>query len=424
MNHSSIQILYFITLFFYTAVEITLLFLNARSAKEEKSELPQSIKNLQTDTIRENTVAYTLAKTRLQILHTLYSSLLLFLLISASAFGLFDSYLREHFDSLYLRGCLFIFGISFFFSLLHIPFSLYSTFVVEEKFGFNKTTAGLWLVDLLKGTLLSLLISTPLLVAALYFMEYFHDFWWLYLFLLFAGFQIVMMLVYPRWIAPLFNKFEPLQDDSLAKEIHSLADALSFETQGIFQMDASKRSSHGNAYFAGFGKTRRIVLFDTLIQKLSPAQLCAVLAHEIGHAKKRHILKSVILSMACMLAGLYIASLLLHSKDFFRAFGIEEPSSYALLLLFSIAFEPVLFFLTPLTSVFSRRNEYEADRFAVDAMKGHTDLEDALSKLSTESLSNLSPHPWYSFFHYSHPSLPERIRAMEEYATKKNITTA
>lgn len=415
MDYKNLQYLYFFTLIAYTLTEVTLLILNARSAKEAKTALPDSIKALQDEDTKQKTIEYTLVNTKLNIAQTLYSSLILFIFIHYSLLGTIDNVLRENISSMYVRGCAYIIGISFIFSLLQLPFGLYSTFIIEEKFGFNKTTAKLWVKDFIKTLLLSLCITTPLLIGALYFIEHFQSNWWLYVFLFIASFQILLMLIYPSFIAPIFNKFEPLHDKELADEINKLADSLSFETQGIFQMDASKRSSHGNAYFAGFGKMRRIVLFDTLIKTLSHSELCAVLAHEIGHAKKKHIIKSIILSLIFLLVSLYIASLLLHNETFFKAFGIDMPSSYALLLLLGIAFEPILFFISPLTSILSRKNEYEADRYAIDAMKGYQDLEKALAKLSTKSLSNLSPHPWYSFFHYSHPSLIERIQAMKMY---------
>jgi STE24 endopeptidase len=415
MDHKTIQNLYFLILFLYTITEITLLTLNARSARNSQTTLPKSIKNLQNNVTLKKTISYTNEKTRLSIIQTLHGSSLLFLIIHYSLFGTFDQYLTEHIPSFYIRGCVFIIGISIIFSILQLPLSLYSTFVIEEKYGFNKSSFKLWVTDLVKSSIISILLITPLLLATFYFISH-YEYWWLYAFSVVAGFQILLMLVYPAWIAPLFNKFEPLQNKELAEDINTLADSLSFETQGIYQMDASKRSSHGNAYFAGFGKMRRIVLFDTLINSLSNAEICAVLAHEIGHAKKRHVLKSVLFSLVLLLVSLYLASLLLKNEDFFLAFGIQNPSSYALLLLFGIAFEPLLFFLSPLSSILSRKNEYEADRYAIDAMKGYQPLETALAKLSTKSLSNLFPHPWYSFFHYSHPGLLERIEAMEKYA--------
>jgi len=412
----NLQNLYFISLFLYLITEVTLITLNMSSASKENKNLPKSVKNLQSETnSKEKSIAYTRDKSRLNILTTIYSGILIFIFIKAGYFGLIDEYLRQTISSFYLRACTYIIGISFIFSILQMPFGLYSTFVIEEKYGFNKMTFKLWLKDLAKGLALSLVLAIPLLLALLYFMQTFEKNWWIYGFLALSSFQIILMIIFPVFIAPIFNKFEKLKDQSLADEINSLAEKLKFETKGIFQIDGSKRSAHANAYFAGFGKARRIVLFDTLIEKLSKNEICAVLAHEIGHAKKHHIVKSVILSLTFLFISFYIASLLLSSNSFFHAFGIKIPSAYALLVLISVAFEPIMFFLSPLTSIFSRKNEYEADRYAVDAVGNSSDLELALAKLFTESLSNLNPHPLFSFFHYSHPTLVERINAMKEY---------
>ena len=415
LNSDNIQILYFLILLLYTLTEVSLLFLNLQAAKKPLSNLPESIKKVYSEDTHEKSFLYTKDRTHLSIISTIFSSVLLFVVIYFSLLGNFDLYLRDFFESIYIRSCVFIIGVSLVFSILSLPFSLYSTFVIEERHGFNKTTFKLWLIDLLKSSILSLIILTPLLCFSVYFIENFSKNWWVYVFILVASFQIVLMLIFPTFIAPIFNKFEPLVDKELGDKINNLSKSLDFESKGIFQIDASKRSSHGNAYFAGFGKLRRIVLFDTLIDKLSHSEICAVLAHEIGHAKKKHIIKSIFLSLFFLLGFLYIASLLINSEEFFHAFGISTPSSYALLLLISIAFEPLLFFFSPLTSIFSRKNEYEADRFAVSSMKEASSLETALAKLSTESLSNLNPHPLYSFFHYSHPTLIERINAMREF---------
>ncbi|MCL4150751.1 UNVERIFIED_CONTAM: hypothetical protein GTU68_006487 [Idotea baltica] len=280
-------------------------------------------------------------------------------------------------------------------------------------------TVKLWFFDLIKSLLLSAVFLIPLLCALFYFMKNSGEYWWLYAFLIVAGFQILLLLIFPVFIAPLFNKFEPLKDQALSEKIFALANKLEFESSGIYQMDGSKRSAHANAYFSGFGKSRRIVLFDTLIEKLSSPQILSVLAHEIGHAKKKHIVKSIGYAMGLLLIAFYVLSLLINYPDFFKAFGINNPSSYSLLILFNIAFEPIMFFVSPLSSIFSRKNEYEADEYAVNAMGSSKPLEEALAMLSKSSLSNLSPHWLYSFFHYSHPTLIERINAMRNIGVQK-----
>jgi len=222
------------------------------------------------------------------------------------------------------------------------------------------------------------------------------------------------MYVYPVWIAPLFNKFTPLAEGALRDTIFAVAEKVGFKTSGIFVMDGSKRSSHGNAYFTGFGKNKRIVLFDTLIENLGDAGTVAVLAHEMGHQKKNHIKKLLCLSLLIMLVGFWILSLLINYLPFFEAFGFKQTSYHGALIIFSFAAAPVTYFLSPLISVLSRRFEYQADRFAVAATGNGTDLTEALLALSKKNLSNLTPHPWFSFFHYSHPTLHERLRAIQK----------
>ncbi len=421
MNPHLIRNLYYTTLAIYTCVEVVLVKLNLLSAKVTPDDLPESIATAHNIEHHDKTYLYTQAKSNISIVGTVLSSIIIFSFIHFGLFGLFDEYLRNEIENFYLRGVLFIFGISAIMSILQLPLELYHTFVIEERFGFNKTTVKLWLIDTLKGLILSAILLTPLLLALLYFIESFPIYWWFYGFILVASFQIVLLLIFPSVIAPLFNKFEKLKSEELSDDINKLAAKLDFETSGIFQMDGSKRSSHGNAYFSGFGKGRRIVLFDTLIDSLSSTELCSVLAHEIGHAKKHHVTKSIVLSLVLLLIAFYGASLLVNSVNFFNAFGIQKPSSYSLLILMSVAFEPFLFFISPIMAVNSRKNEYEADRYAVDAMNNSIDLEQALVKLSNKSLSNLNPHPLYSFFHYSHPTLIERIQAMNRYANSKNL---
>jgi STE24 endopeptidase len=309
------------------------------------------------------------------------------------------------------------------FSLFSLPFSLYRQFVIEERFGFNRMTWKLLLLDISKGALLSIIIMTPLLYGLFWFMDRAGNFWWIYAFAGFSLFQLVVMILYPTLIAPLFNKFSPLEEGSLKEKILALARKLDFRTSGIFVMDGSKRSSHSNAYFTGIGHAKRIVLFDTLVRQMDEEQLTAVLAHEIGHEKANHVKKRFAVSLLASLAGFYILSLLLDYTPLFQAFGFDNPSYHAAVVILSFCAGPVTFFLQPLLAVLSRRHEYEADRFSVEATSSASGLKGALVRLSQKNLSNLTPHPWYSFYHYSHPTLAERISAMEEYektGSKKN----
>ncbi|MDQ7053425.1 MAG: M48 family metallopeptidase [candidate division KSB1 bacterium] len=278
----------------------------------------------------------------------------------------------------------------------------------------------LFIIDGLKSLVLSLVLLAPLFWGLFWFMDKTGNYWWLYAFGFLAGFQLLMVYLYPTVVAPWFNKFTPLPDGSLKEKILHLVQKVHFHTSGIFVMDGSKRSKHSNAYFTGLGRVKRIVLFDTLVDNLEEDQVVSVLAHEIGHEKKHHIKKGLALSLASMLAGLWILSLLLHYPSFFQAFGFSGPSYHAAIILFGFCSGPFTFFLTPLGSILSRKYEYEADRFAVEAMGTARGLIGALLKLSKDNLSNLTPHPLYSFYYYSHPTLAERIAAMEDYEKRLN----
>lgn len=410
----TINIIYFCTLFAYTTVEVTLLLLNVKYAKNVKNNTAIELLNIYSDDEIEKSLNYTQEKTHISVIQTIYSSILIFIFIYFGFFGEIDSYLRSSISNFYVLGISYILSISLIFAVLQLPFSLYRTFKIEEKYGFNTMSFKLWCIDILKSTALSLVITVPLLFALLYFMENSGEYWWVYAFLLIAFFQLLLLIIFPVLIAPLFNKFEELKDEELGQKILALANELDFEASGIYQMDGSKRSNHANAYFSGFGKSKRIVLFDTLLEKLEGSEILAVLAHEIGHSKKKHIVKALVYALVLLFIAFYILSLLINYKDFYLAFGISIPSSYALLVLFNIAFEPIMFFVSPISSIFSRKNEYEADEFAVHAVGEAKPLIDSLKKLSKASLSNLTPHPMYSFFHYSHPTLVERIDAMKK----------
>ncbi len=300
-------------------------------------------------------------------------------------------------------------------SLLDLPFSIYSTFVIEEKFGFNRTTIKTFITDMLKGSLLGLVIGVPLLYVILWLMEQSGDQWWLYAWLVISGFSIFMMWVYPTWIAPVFNKFEPLEEGETLDRITSLLTRCGFNSNGIFVIDGSKRSSHGNAYFSGFGRNKRIVFFDTLLKMLSDDELEAVLAHELGHFKKKHIIKGMAISFATTLLALAILAWLMETPWFFTSLGIEQASTYMALLLFTLVMPVFTFAFQPLFSIFSRKNEFEADAFAAEQTDAKY-LVHALVGLYRENASTLTPDPVYSAFYDSHPPAPVRIAHLNAHA--------
>jgi STE24 endopeptidase len=293
-------------------------------------------------------------------------------------------------------------------SLLDLPFSLYHTFVVEQRFGFNRSTPVLFFTDLIKHALLLFIIGGPLIALALWIMQASGALWWLYVWAVWITFTLVMFWAYPAIIAPLFNKFSPLQDEQLRQRIQSLMDKCGFHSKGIFVMDGSKRSGHGNAYFTGFGNNKRIVFFDTLLESLEPAEIEAVLAHELGHFKLKHIQKRLLSTAALSLAALALLGWLAAEDWFYHGLGISQPSAWMALLLFMLAMPVFTFFLQPLMSLLSRKHEFEADAYAVQQSSG-ADLVHALVKMYRENASTLTPDPLYSAFHDSHPPAPVRI---------------
>jgi len=314
-----------------------------------------------------------------------------------------------------LTGIAIILVYTFISSMLDLPFSIYSTFVIEEKFGFNRTTIKTFFIDMFKGSLLGLIIGVPLLYVILWLMEQAGDQWWIYTWIVISGFSLFMMWVYPTWIAPIFNKFEPLEEGETLKRITDLLERCGFNSNGIFVIDGSKRSSHGNAYFSGFGKNKRIVFFDTLLKMLDDDELEAVLAHELGHFKKKHILKGMAISFGTTLFALAVLAWLMKAEWFYTALGVSQPSTYMALLLFTLVLPVFTFVLQPLFSIFSRKNEFEADAFAAQQTDAKY-LIQALVGLYRENANTLTPDPLYSAFYDSHPPAPVRIAHLNAQA--------
>jgi STE24 endopeptidase len=311
-----------------------------------------------------------------------------------------------------IHGLIFFCAFMFISLLLSLPQTLYSTFVVEEKFGFNKMTPKLFIIDMFKGLLLGGVIGLPLLAALLYIMDKLGNLWWFYAWGLLTAFQIILLSAYPRFIAPLFNKFNPLEEGEVKEKVLGLLESTGFKSQGLFVMNASIRSSHGNAYFTGFGKNKRIVFFDTLIKSLTAGEVQAVLAHELGHFKRKHVLKQLVRGTIFSLIGFFILGKLLLWPAFFQGHGVDQVTIHSALLLFSMVSGFYTFWITPLTSMVSRKYEYEADTFAAEHAKA-TDLITALVKLYKENASTLTPDPIYSAYYHSHPPALARVKHLE-----------
>jgi STE24 endopeptidase len=298
---------------------------------------------------------------------------------------------------------------------LDLPFSYYRQFVLEEHFGFNKMTLGLWIADAIKGSLIGAVIGLPLLWVVLSLMDRTGALWWLYAWLVWSGFQLLMMVLYPTVIAPLFNKFTPLTDDKLKERIEGLMARVGFASKGLFVMDGSKRSAHGNAYFSGFGANKRIVFFDTLLARLAPSEIEAVLAHELGHFKLKHIIKRIAVMFALSLAFLAVLGWLKTQVWFYTGLGVlpllGQSNDAMALLLFSLALPVFAFPFSPLTSITSRKHEFEADAFAANHSDAR-DLVSALVKMYEDNASTLTPDPIHSAFYDSHPPASVRIRQL------------
>ncbi len=306
-------------------------------------------------------------------------------------------------------------GILLFVSqLLHLPFSAYATFVIEEKYGFNRTTLKTFILDILKGWLLTALIGGAVFSMVLWFFEKTGTWAWLYCWAAVTGIQLFLTFIAPVVIMPLFNKFVPLEEGELKTAIESYARSRGFKMKGVFTMDASKRSTKSNAFFTGFGKFRRIVLFDTLIEKHTVDELVSVLAHEMGHYKKKHVIQSILISIITTGLMFFILSLFLHNKGLFAAFKMKETSIYASLLFFGFLYAPIEMMLSLVGSMLSRKNEYAADGYAVTTYGNPESMITALKKLSVDNLSNLTPHPLKVFISYSHPPVLQRIKAIRK----------
>jgi STE24 endopeptidase len=356
---------------------------------------------------------YTVAKTRLTLVQAVAQILLLLVFTLGGGLQWLDEVWRALLPQAeLLRGAFVIVSAFVVSSLVELPFDYYKTFTVDERFGFNRMSRGMFFGDLVKHALVGVALGAPILLAALWLMQAAGAAWWLYLWMMWSAFNLLMLAVYPTFIAPLFNTFEPLQDAGLKTRIEALLTKCGFRSQGLYVMDSSTRSSHGNAYFTGFGAAKRVVFFDTLLKRLEPDEIEAVLAHELGHYRHRHVFKRIAVLFAVSFAGLALLGWLIDQPAFYAGLGVETPSPYMGLLLFLLVSPMFLFLLRPLLSGYARRNEFEADAYAAQ----HADarrLVDALVKLYRDNASTLTPDRLHSAFYDSHPPANERIARLQ-----------
>ena len=363
---------------------------------------------------------YTSAKTRFSMLGMVFDAALLLAFTLGGGIQIVADLCATTFSSTLAQGMATLVAVLLLSSLLEAPFNWYRTFVIEARYGFNKMTLKLYLMDALKGLLIGAILGLPLLTGVLWLMERMGAYWWLYVWLVWVIFNLLVLFIYPTFIAPLFNRFTPLQDDTMKARINALLAKCGFTSSGLFVMDGSKRSAHGNAYFTGFGKTKRIVFFDTLLERLSIAEVEAVLAHELGHFKHRHVIKRIVAIFTMSLVFLWLLALLMQTTWFYQGLGVnpstssgQAPTAMALLLFFMVL--PVFtFLLSPVMSAYSRKHEFEADKYAAQQTAAQ-DLVNALVKLYQDNAATLTPDPLYSKFYDSHPPAAVRIANLQAH---------
>jgi STE24 endopeptidase len=411
-------IIAFVLILARATAELSLSRLNRDYVFARANDVPPAFRAMIDEATYRRSVDYTLAKSRFGDVVSMFDAVVLIAVLFSGvlpwAFGRFSASFGS--STLAMAGFLFVTGIAL--SIPGLPFAWYAQFKLEERFGFNTTTTKTWVLDHMKGFLLAGLLGYPLLALVLKLIEWTGANWWLWAAAIVIAFQLLLLLVAPAIIMPLFNEFTPLPEGTLRERLFALARRTKFPTRSIEAMDGSKRSCHSNAFFTGFGRFRKIVLFDTLITQLTEPELESVLAHEIGHYKKRHVVKLLGVSIAGVLVAFAAIAWLARQQWFYRAFGFEHQGGLAAanvvpaMLLFALLAGTISFWVSPVVHIWSRRFEYEADAFARATMGEAQPLIRALRKLSEKNLSNLTPHPLYSSFYYSHPTLLERERAL------------
>jgi STE24 endopeptidase len=356
---------------------------------------------------------YSVAKTKLGLVNAVVGALVLLALTLGGGLDLLHNGLLRMFDAEgYAYGVALIAGVALLYGAVELPFNLYRVFVIEARFGFNRMTWKLFLLDMAKQTALAAAIGAPLLLLVLWLMQRMGANWWLYVWMVWMGFNLLLLVIYPSVIAPLFNKFTPLDDEALRARIERLLTRCGFKSHGLFVMDSSRRSSHGNAYFTGFGAAKRIVLFDTLIRSLEPAEVEAVLAHELGHFKHHHVIKRIALLFVMSLGFLWLLGFLMNEPWFYTSLDVSAPGTAMALILFFLVMPVFTFALQPLSSLYSRKHEFEADAYAARQAEA-SDLVHALTKLYKDNASTLTPDPLHSAFYDSHPPAAMRIARLQ-----------
>jgi len=392
--------------------------LNLRHLKRHGATIPGPFEGVLDGDALAKASRYTVEQSRLALVEAIFDSVLVLLFLFTPLLPRYDQWIGSLSASFVIQGILFVLVLTLVQTVLEIPFSLYGTFRLERRYGFNTMTPGLWVADFVKSLLVSALLMVIMVAGALLLVQHAPRLWWLFVWLFFFLLTITMMYLYPYVIEPLFSKVEPLKDEELAAEIHALVEKAGLHVSAVLQKDASRRTLHSNAYFTGIGRTKRIVLYDTLLNQMNRDEILAILAHEVGHWKKGHIWKRLVLTEAGALVALYLAFRLLAWGGLPHLFGVADASFVPQLMMVGFLASLAGFPITPFSSWFSRRDEWQADRFAVELSGLPGALASALIKLSKENLSNLHPHPLYAAFYYSHPPVVQRVERLLEQVPK------
>ncbi len=383
-----------------------------------RDQVPDDFSSRITLASHQKAADYTCAKTRLGYISITLDTLLLLILTLGGGLNALADFWSNWFSDPLIHGIALIVSAVLLMGVVGIPVGYYRTFVIEQKFGFNKMNPRMFFLDLIKRALLGGLLGFPLLLGILWLMQKMGPSWWFYAWLAWMGFNVVLLAIFPTWIAPLFNKFTPLEDAPLKARIEQLMRRCGFKSSGLFVMDGSRRSNHGNAYFTGFGKTKRIVFFDTLLSRLDTPEIEAVLAHELGHFKRRHVIKRIVWTFAMSLIFLWALGYLMQQDWFYAGLGVSvspASSSAMALLLFFLVMPTFTFLFQPMASLYSRKHEFEADEYAAGNASA-TDLIRALIKLYQDNAATLTPDPLHSAFYDSHPPAAMRIARLQNLA--------
>ena len=387
-------------------------FLNLSDLKKYGSIIPPEFKGQIDQALLSKTRDYTVESTKFDFVASLFNNIV-FLLFILVLLNIYNTWLISLNLSFILSGLTFFLLLTYAETVISMPFNLYSTFKIENKYGFNTMTFKLWITDTIKSLAISTILTGLLIAAGLFLIQKSPGLWWFWVWCFFLAFGIFIMYISPYVIEPLFHKFTPVDDESLESGINDLMGKVGIKVRRVFRIDASKRTKHTNAYFTGIGKVKRIVLYDTLIEKMDRDEILSVLANEAGHWKKKHLLKNIVVTEAIALIALYVSYHLLQSDTLLDIFSIEKSSFFAKVVILGFIGSIVSFPFSPLFNYFSRRHENEADRYSYELTENKESMISALVKLSKDNLSNLHPHPLYALFHYSHPPVLERIRRIK-----------